>query len=185
MNEKIFYPLRPMQRWLIDTNLKKLQSNMMNLCVLVKFEPSIDLQKLEDAVNAVLNAHDIFRCRFVTDAENKICQRFDGEISPVTIQKISDEDLQSQIKNLNKPYTLINRQLWRIKIFETPTAKYGYANFYHAIMDGTSFLILFWREVGIRYEGKPIKSKPMKYADYVLKKWKFRPPNCRKVTNIG
>ena len=41
--EKNFYPLRPMQRWLINTNLEKINSNMMNLSVLVKFEPSINL----------------------------------------------------------------------------------------------------------------------------------------------
>ena len=174
--ENIFYPLRPMQRWLIDTNFKKIDSNMMNLTVLVKFEPSIDLQKLQDAVNAVLNAHDIFRCRFVTNPDTKeIFQRFDGENSHVTIKKFSDEDFQILLKKLNEPYPFINHQLWRIGIFETPTAKYGYANFYHAIMDGTSFSILFWREVGIRYEGKPIKRTPIKFADYILEEMKNSP----------
>ena len=174
--EPILYPLRPMQRWLIDTNLKKINSTMMNLSVLVKFEPAIDLKKLEDAVNAVLNAHDIFHCRFVINPETKeIFQRFDGEISPVTIQKISDEDFQNLLKELNKPYPFINHQLWRIGIFKTPTAKYGYANFYHEIMDGTSFSILFWREVGIRYEGKPIKHTPLKFADYILEEMKNSP----------
>ena len=173
MNEKLdggYYPLRPMQRWLIETNFENLKSNMMNLRVLVKFESSIELQKLADSVNAVLNAHDIFRCRFVFHPETKeLCQRFDGEITPVKVEKISDEDFQNNLKKLNEPYKFINSQLWHIKIFETPTAKYGYANFYHAIMDGASFSLLFWREVGIRYEGKPIKHKPVKFADYVLK----------------
>lgn len=174
--EKNYYPLRPMQRWLIDTNLKKINSNMMNLIVLVKFEPSIDLQKLQNAVNAVLDAHDIFHCRFLIDSDTKeIFQRFDGENSPVTVQKISDKDFQTLQKSLNEPYPFINHQLWRIGIFETPTAKYGYANFYHAIFDGTSFSILFWREVGIRYEGKPIKRTPIKYADYILEEMKNSP----------
>ena len=169
-----YYPLRPMQRWIIETNLKKIHSNMMNLRVLVKFDPSIELPKLADAVNAVLSAHDIFSCRFVFGPENnKICQRFDGNITPVTIEKISDEELQDKLKKLNEPYDLINNQLWRIKIFETPTANYGYASFYHAIMDGASFSLLFWREVGIRYEGKPIKHKPINYADYVLENMKI------------
>ncbi|MBQ6976178.1 MAG: hypothetical protein IJQ16_06470 [Selenomonadaceae bacterium] len=174
--ETIYYPLRPMQRWLIETNLHKLKSNMMNLSVWVKFEPSIDLQKLADAVNAVLNAHDVFRCRFVKNpATNEICQRFNGEIPLITVQKISDEEFQERVKKLDEPYNFINHQLWIIKIFETPTAKYGYANFYHAIMDGTSFSLLFWREVGIRYEGKKINRIPMKYADYVLEELKISP----------
>ena len=164
-----FYPLSPMQRWLIRTNLKKIKSTMMNLSVFVKFEPSIDLEKLEDAVNAVLNAHDIFKCRFVYHPETKeICQRFDGEIEPVTVEKISYEELQIRLKKLNAPYDFINNPLWRIKIFETPAGNYGYASFYHAIMDGASFSILFWREIGIRYEGKKIRHTPIKYTDYIL-----------------
>ena len=174
--EPVYYPLSPMQRWLIETNLKDINSNMMTLRVLVKFETSIDLKKLEDAVNAVINAHDIFSCRFFCHPEsNKICQRFDGEITPVTVEKISDEELQERLKKLNEPYDFINNQLWRIKIFETPTTNYGYASFYHAIMDGASFSLLFWREVGIRYEGKPIKHKPIQYADYVLKNMQISP----------
>ena len=171
-----FYPLRPMQRWLIDTNFKKPESNMMNLTVLVKFEPSINLKKLEDAVNAVLKAHDIFSCRFFMNPETKeIRQRFDCEITPVTVEKMSDEEFQSHLKKLNEPYPFINHQLWRIGIFETPAGNFGYANFYHAIMDGTSFSILFWREVGIRYEGKKIKHTPIKYADYILDNMKNVP----------
>ena len=183
MNEELnggCYPLKPMQRWLINTNLKKLNSNMMNLRVLVKFESSIDLHKLENAVNDVLNAHDIFRCRFFFHPKtDKICQRFDGEITPVIVEKISDEELQERLEKLNEPYNFINHQLWRIKIFETPTANYGYASFYHAIMDGVSFLLLFWREVGILYEGKPIKHKPITYADYVLKNVKISPADLQ------
>ena len=171
-----FYPLRPMQRWLIDTNLKKLESNMMNLSVLVKFEESINLKKLEDAVNAVLNAHDVFHCRFVYHPDTKeICQRFDGENSTVTVKKMTEEEFKTTLKKLNEPYNFINNQLWRIGIFETPSGNFGYANFYHAIMDGTSFSILFWREVGIRYEGKKIKHKPIKYADYILENMKNVP----------
>lgn len=182
--EPVYYPLSPMQRWLIETNLKKLNSNMMTLRVLVKFESSIDLNKLEDAVNAVINAHDIFSCRFVRHPETKkLCQRFDGEITPVTVEKISDEELQERLKKLNEPYEFINNQLWRIKIFETPTAKYGYASFYHAIMDGASFSLLFWREAGIRYEGKPIKHKSINYADYVLKNMKISPADLEQGHN--
>ena len=171
-----YYPLSHMQRWIIDTNLNKIKSTMMSLSVLVKFEPSIDLRKLENAVNAVLDSHDIFHCRFVIQPETKeIYQRFDGEITPVAVEKISDEELQKRLRKLSEPYDFINHQLWRIKIFETPTANYGYASFYHAIMDGASFSLLFWREVGIRYEGKPVKHKPVKYADYVLRETKISP----------
>ena len=39
-----------------------------------------------------------------------------------------------------QPYKIINQSLYKTYIFETPTAKYYFLEFYHAIMDGTATL---------------------------------------------
>ena len=153
MGEKFFYPLRPMQRWIVDNNFLKARSTMMNIHRLFKFDMSIDMQRLADAVNAIVNAYDIFRCRFDFHPEtNDICQRFDGEITPVTVEKFSDEEFKKIIPTLTSPYKSFKEPFWRLRLFETPTAKYFYVDFYHAVMDG---------------RGKTIKRVPAKYADYI------------------
>ena len=139
-----------------------------------KLSPEVDVNRLAEAVNETLNSYDIFRCRLVFHPEtNDICQRFDGEIIPVEVEKISDEEFEKNKKNLMQPYKIINQPLYRIRIFETPTAKYFFMDFYHAIMDGTSVITLFIGDLNSRYKRKKISRQPVNYADYILEDMKI------------
>ena len=83
-----YYPLRAMQLWIVDSQFYKAKSTMMNNGVLLKLQPQIDLNRLAQAVNDTLNNYDIFRCRLVFHpVTNDICQRFDGKILSVKIEK--------------------------------------------------------------------------------------------------
>ncbi|MBQ7629435.1 MAG: hypothetical protein IJS81_04375, partial [Selenomonadaceae bacterium] len=175
-NKRIYYPLRPMQRWIVDNHFMKARSTMMNIHRLCKFDMSIDMQKLADAVNAIFNAYDIFRCRFDFHPEtNDICQRFDGEITPVTVEKISDEEFEKIVPTLTAPYKSFKEPFYRARLFETPTSKYFYIDFYHGILDGTATIILFLRELVTRYKGKTIKRVPFQYADYIAEELQTPP----------
>lgn len=166
--EKI-YPLRPIQRFLIDTHFKKAKSTMMNVGMLLKLSPVADMERLAEAVTEVLKAHDIFRCRLAIDKETgDICQTFDGEIEPVTIEKISDEEFEFlRKKHLEQPYQIMSRPLYRIELFETSTEKYLYVDFYHAVMDSVSISNIFFRELNLRYRGRDINKKFESYAQFV------------------
>lgn len=180
-----YYPLRAIQLWLINTHGHKLNSTMMNMAKLVKLPAETDLQRLVQAINDLVSAHDILHCRLVYHPyTSDICQRFDGEIIPVQVEKLSDEEFEVRKKNLMMPYEIINKPLYRIYVFETPTAKYGYADFYHAIMDGTSFAILFWRELVMRYQGKKFNRAPLKYADYILDELRVSPEELAEGNNF-
>lgn len=168
-----YYPLRSMQLWMIDSQFYKVNSTMLNQCAFYKLSPEVDLNRLAQAINDTLNNYDTFRCRIVFHPEtNDICQRFDGEIVPAIVEKISDEELEQRKKTLMRPYELINKPLYRFNLFETPTAKYLYFDFYHTIMDGTSIIVLFINEMNSRYKGKKITRVPLNYADYILEDMK-------------
>ena len=163
-----YYPLRPVQRWLIDTHFNKAKSTMMNIGGLFKLSSQIDVQRFENAINEVLNAHDIFRCRLAFHPETSdLCQTFDGEVMPVIVEEWTDEEFQLIKKYLAEPYELIGKPLYRVYIFKTPSANYFYADFYHAIMDGVSAAIVFYREIDRNYRGRTIKRTPLNYADFV------------------
>ena len=165
---KKFYPLRPIQRWLVDTHFNKAKSTMMNIGGLFKLSHAINMEQLAEAVNQVLTSHDIFRCRFLFHPETSdLCQIFDGDIEPVKVEHISDEEFSERMNKLREPYRIINKPLWRIYLFETPTAKYLFADFYHAVMDGVSASILLWSEVDKAYRGRSRKLPAPSYADYV------------------
>ena len=164
-----FYPLRPIQRWLVDTHFQKANSTMMNIGGLAKLDDSIDLERLADALNGLFAAYDIFRCRLVFHPDTgEICQRFDGEIAKVRVETMSAEAFAERKRELKRPFQLMDRPLYRAYLMVTDTGKYIYLDFYHAILDGTAFGLLFWREMDMRYQGKSIKREPSSYAEYVL-----------------
>ena len=154
-NEEKYYPLRPMQRWLINTHLAgNINSTMMNISKLLKLDQSIDMERLANSIYRVLNIYDIFRCRFALHPETgEICQKFDGEIDKIFVEHMSDKEFAEKIKTLKKPYHIIGNQLYRIRLIETPTTKYLYLDFYHAIMDGVAIAILFWHKFDAFYRG--------------------------------
>ena len=163
-----FYPMRPIQRWLVDTHFNKAKSTMMNIGVFLKLSAVADMSRMAEAINHVVNSHDIFRCRFFFHPETSdLCQIFDGEISPVVVEEISDEEFSNRLVKLREPYKIIGKQLWRIYLFQTPTAKYLFADFYHAIMDGVAASYLLAREVELAYQGRAKKLPPASYAQYV------------------
>ena len=165
---KKFYPLRPVQRWLVDTHFNKAKSTMMNIGALFKMSHAIDMNRLAAAINTVLNSHDIFRCRFLFHPETSdLCQIFDGEIQPVQVEHISDEEFDKRVDKLREPYRIINKPLWRIYLFQTPTAKYFFADFYHAVMDGVAASYLLWREIDAVYRGRKRQQSAPSYAAYV------------------
>lgn len=168
-NFPCFYPLRPIQRWMVDTNFQKAQSSMMNIGALFKLEEDIDMERMAAALNGILEAHDVFRCRLVFHPETgEICQRFDGEIEKIRVEICSEEAFEERRKELQKPYQLIDQPLYRIYLMIAPSGKYIYADFYHAIVDGISMGMLFMRELEMRYIGKEIKRQAPSYAQYVL-----------------
>ena len=177
LTTKKFYPLRPIQRLLVDTHFKKAKSTMMNVGALLQLSSVVDMERLADAINETLEAHDIFRCRLVLHPETQdICQTFDGEIVKVEVKKISDEEFElMQKKMLRHPYKIIDQPLYHIYLFETPTKKYFYVDFYHAVMDGMSIAILFQRELNLRYNGRTLPQKSASYAEFVLHESQISP----------
>ncbi len=173
--QPVFYPLRPVQRWMVDTHFKVARSTMMNTGGLVRLDPSIDLELLAEAVNGLLSAYDIFRCRLVFHPETgDICQRFDGEVGKVYVEIMSDEAFEERKREVKQPYELIDHPLYRFYIMKTASAAYVYADFYHVIMDGTAIALLFWRELDKRYMQLVKKElpknlrQPSSYAEYIL-----------------
>ena len=168
METKKFYPLRPIQRYFIDTHFKKAKSTMMNVGMLLKLSPVVNMKRLAAAVNEVLKAHDIFRCRLTINPDTEdICQTFDGEIVEVQIEKTSDEEFELlRKKRLEEPYKIMNQPLYHIHLFETPTSKYFYVDFYHAVMDSVSIMTIFKRELNFYYLGRYL-DEPESYAQFV------------------
>ena len=167
----VFYPLRPVQRMMVDTHFQRAESTMMNAGALLRLDDSVDLERLAEAFNGLLSTYDIFRARLVFHPETgDVCQRFDGEVERVAVETLSDEAFERRKQEFKEPYELIDHPLYRAFIMQTPTAKYLYADFYHAMLDGAALVLLVWRELDKRYlnGNDSIKRTPASYAEYIL-----------------
>lgn len=171
----VFYPLRPVQRMMIDLHFQRAKSTMMNTGALVRLDDSLDLELLAEALNGLLSAYDIFRCRLVLHpGTGELCQRFDGEVEKIYVETMSDESFEERKQSVKQPYELIDHPLYRIYIMKTNSVSYFYVDFYHAVMDGTAIVLLFWRELDKRYmqlvnkqEPKSLR-QPSSYAEYIM-----------------
>ena len=106
-----YYPLRPIQRWLTDTHFRRAKSTMMNAGALVSLDPAVDLERLATAVNGLLEAYDIFRCRLVFHPDTgELCQRFDGKVAKVYVESLSEEGLEQRKQELKQPY--VQGRVW-------------------------------------------------------------------------
>ena len=169
------YPLRPIQRWMMDTHFNKVKSTMMNMGGIAKIDNSVDMEILKEAINMTLHDHDIFRCRFVLDKETgDIMQRFDGDISDIDIEIMTDDELTERLKNLREPFEIMNGSLWRVRLLQSESFRYFFVNIYHVIMDGVGVVLLFLRDIDRYYkalqQGKSaseIRRSSSSYAAYI------------------
>jgi hypothetical protein len=107
---------------------------------------------MKDAVNKVLKNHPVFRTKMITDENGKFVANESGKylqtydeslFTPITITDLSDEEFEDlKNKNLVKPFTMINGDIWRGGIYKTPSAAYLFLDFHHFIMDGFSIQII-------------------------------------------
>jgi len=145
------YPLRAIQRWMMDTHFNRAASTMMNACGFLHIDSSIDMEKVRGAINEMLKSHDIFRVRFVFDPDTSdIVQRFDSDIKEVEVEDMTAEEFEECKKNLKKPYKVIDSQLYRLRLIRSPEGQYFFIDFYHAIMDGVGAVRVMIREIEMR-----------------------------------
>lgn len=175
----VYYPVRPIQRWMFDTQLSHARSTMLNIGGLFRLDNRLDFDKFIAAVKETLKAYDVFGTRFLFHPQtNELCQTFTSEREPITIEELSDADIEIERHRLQQPYQLINKPMYRIRFFRTPSANYFFMEFHHVMMDGMSATILFTRELGLAYQGHPVRPrKGSSYRELVEEESAVRPAN--------
>ena len=89
----------------------------------MRFESSIDPNKLKDAVIKTVDAHPYLKTRIINTDDGKILQKRcdDAEIEEIEIVEIDSISNREIMDRDIKPIPLDNNQLLRFKIYKTPT----------------------------------------------------------------
>jgi mycobactin peptide synthetase MbtE len=159
------YPVRTMQRGILDLQMVHAKSTAWNLGGLYKIDPALDFDRLVQAVETVLGHYAVFGTQFFIDEETiELRQRFVKERIPLKIEELSEEALSRLKDTLRQPFHLLNTFMYRVRAFRTPSGGYLFFDFHHTIVDGTSLQILF-RTLEAVYQGQSLPEDGYDFQD--------------------
>ena len=129
--------------------------------ILLKIGGGIDEQRLARAIEQVVSAHAFIKTRIEEDAEgNPVMMPSDARQLKIdnlqlTIERMSEAELEALKPRLIQPFDLLKDQLFRIRLIRTEGGLYLFTDFHHIIYDGTSMRI-FMADVDRAYAGEVV-----------------------------
>lgn len=137
------YPLSQTQLGVYAACMTRQGEVAYNNGVLFRLGSNLDLPLLAKACEAMVDAHPFVKTRLFIDSKGHPRQhRNDDEPYQQDIETMSDADFELMRQHLMQPFFLLADRLFRIRIFNTPSAAYLFMDFHHIIFDGYSFEVL-------------------------------------------
>ena len=172
------YPLMPMQSYfgyIIRGNTTG------NLPFTFELHPDIDLVKLKEAIEDVLDAHPGVK-GIIKPGETKYLKLFrdDKVRSDIPIIKLTDMEWETTKNEILVPFRYsADDKLYHISIYETETKKYLLFDVAHIMGDGMTMNILL-RDLNRRYLGIPIEKERFSFYEYIIDYYEYEKSGGRK-----
>lgn len=148
------YPLTQTQTSIYISSINAGKDSNYNLDMLYKLDESIDIERLAQALNKVIEAHPYVKSRLVEgDGGEILLEEHVDDVFSTPIIEINDiEDVRT---HLGEDYDLLKDPLFRLEIYKTKTVNYLYVDFHHIIFDGMS-MSNFRKDLSLAYSGKEL-----------------------------
>lgn len=150
-------PLTAKQTFILDYQLYSPESTMYNKHIMIRMSAEkVDLIRLKKAIRQTLQNHPIFRTLIRSDRFVNFVQSYYESLDTEFTEKVCTEaDMKQFVADMLKPFTLLNKQLYRLAIYETEKYIYLYFDIHHIFTDMETFDILL-REVNKAYNGEEL-----------------------------
>ena len=110
---------------------------------LVKIKEGIAPEKLTAAVNKVFRSHSSLNSVVSYDRDGSLKIRYAPEMIPeIPLLSGSEAELQKYKDQFTRVFPVLDHPLYEAGVIQTEAALYLFANFFHALIDGTSVGIL-------------------------------------------
>ncbi|MEE1128942.1 MAG: condensation domain-containing protein, partial [Methanobrevibacter sp.] len=124
---------------------------------LLRFDSDVDADKLKESIIETVEAHPYIKTRIITTEDGLLKQERNDdtpidEIEIVEVDSISDDEI---IKNDVRAFSFGDEQLFRFKIYKTPTETILFVDFHHIITDGVSQINIF-ADISNAYENRDL-----------------------------
>lgn len=163
-----WYPLSPAQLRMFVMNQLYDQSTVYNMSYAVVIEGKLNVSKFEQALNYMVQRHEILRTSF--DVLEGIPVQIIHDEASIEIQtlKYDDTDLQQIIGEFIQPFNIHNSPLIRVGMVRLEEQKHLFIfDAHHIIWDGVSSSI-FVKELSRYYDGQALSPIDLHYRDYAV-----------------
>ncbi|AIG26780.1 non-ribosomal peptide synthetase [Brevibacillus laterosporus] len=168
VEKRAYYPTSPSQRRLYFINQFEGASISYNMPLIVRLDGDLDLSKLQNALDMLIQRHEAFRTSFEMRGEEVIQLIHDQVSLPLTLVEIDEETLRRTLSDYIQPFDLSKAPLIRAMIFRVTSKQHVLLiDMHHIISDGTS-LTLFLHELNQLYLGNELSSLTIQYKDYAV-----------------
>ncbi len=171
------YPLSCTQQqfWFLSEQLPS--SALYSIPLLMTIEGELDLTRLKEALEQLVNRHDSLRVVFCQQGEEacqQVLSQVKVEVDCFQIEAGKERLEQAIRKTASEPFDLLKGPLFRFTLFRQGKEKsYLLLNFSHLIFDGFSIDPLLL-ELKALYEGDELPSLPLRYMDFAI--WQQHTP---------
>lgn len=164
---KLLYQTSYMQKDMFSIQDINKQCTSYNIMKAMKIEGKINIDKVKEVIDVLIQRHESFRTAFMidgTDVYQKVYSLV--EEKKFTYINAHGRDIKEIIYSLNKPFDLKEPGAFHIYLIEeAEDSNLLLINIHHIIADATSIEI-FLREFLDLYEGRELKKLNFTYKDY-------------------
>ncbi len=140
-----------------------------NLPFTFKLDQSIDMNRMQQAITQVLDAHPGVKAKIYPDETGWLALfRNDDRHVQIPIEKVSDDEWENLKDEILVPFAYTKEDdLFHIRLFETPTAKYMLFDVSHIMGDGMTMNILL-DDLNKAYRNEPIEAETYTFFEYII-----------------
>lgn len=180
VEEKEYYELSSAQKRLYIVHKIDPQSISYNLPCVLPVGENIKKDKLEAALNKLIERHESLRTFFKEINGVPVQRIHPGIVLNLDYYETSIEEVQEKINDYIRPFDLARAPLMRSGIIKIPGIKYVWIiDIHHIVSDGTSQAVLTGDFISL-YNDKELKPLKLQYKDFsewqnnVFKKGKIK-----------
>ncbi|ETT55846.1 non-ribosomal peptide synthetase [Paenibacillus sp. FSL H7-689] len=163
-----WYPLSPAQMRMFVMNRLYDQSTVYNMPYAVMIEGQLNVSKFEQALNYMVQRHEILRTSFDVLEGLPVQIVHDGAFVNIQALKYENTDLQQIIGKFIRPFNLQKSPLIRVGMVRLEEQKHLFIfDAHHIIWDGVSSSI-FVQELSRYYDGKSLNPINLHYKDFAV-----------------
>ena len=145
--------------------MKNPADTIYNIPFKMSYPASVTAEQLQKAVTEVIGAHQEMNIHFDT-VDGNILQILDEHTPEVTLNIMTEEELENYKHHFVKPFNLSKGPLYRAEIVKTDKGLYLLLDVHHLIFDGASFDIVL-KQIIQRIENQDIEKENYTYFNFV------------------